>query len=310
MKNKLKQIIIIIGLIAVSSINSEYSSANSIVNNDEFKLKVNNDSFTEFTDVLIPDDQKYFLELNKIYFDNIDLNKLKLKNYDIVSSKKLLEIKKELLRDANLKAIEEHNKREEFAEQKRIVDVNLSSERQIQTVNNSIKPSASVKTNSLVPDKPAALGGSNPWQLAEVAAGYEKEDKLNNAIICYQKAIKSYPDRIEILYSYSLCLYKIRQYANAEVILKKIITVDPNFTLAYYNLGNIYFKKGQFNKALTYFVVAFKQNPFSSDTCFNIALTLECLNQKTFAEKYYLKCLKLNPIDKQAQAAIKRLRQA
>lgn len=310
MKKKLKRLIIVIGLISVSLINTEYLSANSIENKDEFKLKVNNDSFTEFSDVLIPEDQKYFLELNKIYFDNIDLNKLKLKNYDIVSSKKLLEIKKDLLRDANLKAIEEHNKREEFAEQKRIVDVNLSDERQMQNVNNSVKPSASAKANSPSSDKSTSLNGNNPWKLAEVAAGYEKEDKLNNAIICYQNAIKAYPDRIEILYSYSLCLYKIKQYSNAEIILKKIISVDPNFTLAYYNLGNIYFKKGQFNKALNYFVVAFKQNPFSSDTCFNIALTLECLNQKIFAEKYYLKCLKLNPIDKQAQAAIKRLRQA
>jgi tetratricopeptide (TPR) repeat protein len=68
----------------------------------------------------------------------------------------------------------------------------------------------------------------------------------------YAKALTKSPNRIELRYSYAHSLYKLSKYDKAEVQLRKVLSVDPNFTLAHYNLGNIYFKKAQYYNILTY----------------------------------------------------------
>ena len=76
---------------------------------------------------------------------------------------------------------------------------------------------------------------------------------------------------------------------------------------AYYNLGNLYYKKVNYYKALDCFNKAMEINPSNSDVCFNIAVTLEVLDHKTLAKKFYSKCLELNPQDSQAGKALERL---
>ncbi|MEI7473493.1 MAG: tetratricopeptide repeat protein [bacterium] len=269
-----------------------------------YNLKVNNDSFTDFT---ASEDNQYVTKLLKIYFESIDINNLKFNNNEIITYKKIQEIKKDLAKGVDTKLFDQSNKIDSSITTKRIFDINLINER-----NNQSPEITSTKSNNAknITNKTNDNTETNSkfWQLAEEASNYERIGNYGEAVRCYQNAIKLNPNRIELLYSYSLCLYKAEQYNNAEITLNKIIFLDNNFTLAHYNLGNIYFKLDQYNKALNSFMIALKQNPYSVDTCFNLALTLECLKENTLAEKYYIKCLEINPNDNQAQAAIKRLK--
>ena len=153
-----------------------------------------------------------------------------------------------------------------------------------------------------------ARAGNNPWTLAEIADMFQYIKQPNRAIKTYKKAISINPNRIELLYSYALCLYGNNQLDSAEKNLDRIISINPKFMLAYYNLGNIYYTKGRYYKALGSFIEALKLNPLSADTYYNAALTLERLSYKNQALKYYERGLSLKPQDRQALAAIKRLK--
>ncbi|MDD3149603.1 MAG: tetratricopeptide repeat protein [Candidatus Gastranaerophilales bacterium] len=148
---------------------------------------------------------------------------------------------------------------------------------------------------------------NNSWVIAEIAGCFEKMQKYYRAIELYERAISANPDRIELLYSYSLCLYKTNNLAKAENNLTKIISINPDFMLAYYNLGSIYFKKSDYYRALRLFNTSTKLNPLSADAFYNTATILEILNYKTLAYKYYQKSLNLKPDDIYSIKALQRL---
>lgn len=276
---------------------------------EKFNLKVSSDSFTEFSDSLSIEEENKFLELSKIYLKKIDLNKFTIRENELLTYKQILEIKKEMLRDAANEKSERIFK-QNFVNTKKIYNINLNEQRTSQSGQNEVHSNSNTvssenNTNSLMEN-----AKDNPWLYAEAATLFEKTGKYSEAINLYEKAVIAYPARIELLYSYALCLYKCSKYTKSEDIFNKILMINSEFTLAHYNLGNIYFKTSDFNKALKSFANAYRLNPYSSDTCFNIALTLECLNEKSLAEKYYLKCIQLNPDDFQAKQAVKRLSNA
>ena len=99
------------------------------------------------------------------------------------------------------------------------------------------------------------------WDLGEIASILEQIKKYDKAEQVYIRAISLNPNRIELIYSYALCLCKNNQLNKAEKNLLKVISINPDFMLAYYNLGNIYYKKGEYFKALNAFNNALQLNP-------------------------------------------------
>ena len=145
------------------------------------------------------------------------------------------------------------------------------------------------------------------WEFAELATYYDKLGKTENAIKCYQKALVKNPDRIEILYAYSNCLIKNNNLNLAEINLLKIIKINPEFMLAYFNLGNINFKKHEYEKALVWFNQSAKTNPMCADAYYNSAVILELLNHRAIALNYYKKYSQLKPSDISVNKTIQRL---
>ncbi|MCF6271178.1 MAG: tetratricopeptide repeat protein [Melioribacteraceae bacterium] len=47
--------------------------------------------------------------------------------------------------------------------------------------------------------------------------------------------------------------YELKEYDKAIEYLKKVIELDPNYEAAYYNLGNTYNKKGNYDKEIVYY---------------------------------------------------------
>jgi len=144
--------------------------------------------------------------------------------------------------------------------------------------------------------------------LAEMASFYETLHKHHKAFFAYERALEKQPNRIEILYNYSLALYKAGYYNKARYNLNKIIRIRPDFMLAHYQLANIYYDKGDYKNALQHYAASARINPMSSDTLYNIGSTLEAMNYDQLASKYYIKCLNINPFDSQAAEALMKLK--
>lgn len=90
-----------------------------------------------------------------------------------------------------------------------------------------------------------------------VALGSVLADKglHNEALAWFQRALKMVEekDKAVVFNNIGITLFKQKDYQNAEIALKEAISLDDQYYEAYYNLGVIYWYKGDFNRAIECF---------------------------------------------------------
>lgn len=346
MKHYQKKLIIILNLACVININTPglpcfAVSATKTISSEQFNVRVTRENFAEFCDSLVIPDEKQKLKLDPLFFENFNLLTGDYEYKDIFS------VHNEKFQPNVLKALRKKQDEEESISESSnsdgIYNINMSNQRQnSQTmhINNAPKISADSfmysmigvddkntefnfekaveKVKFLVSQKNFSDAGQalnflrakvkgNNARLFTLAGFYEKINRPDEACGIYKEISDAEPAKYEYLYSYAVCLYKNDNMDLAEKTFLKVIETKPDFMFAYYNLGNLYYKKTDYYKALDYFNKAMEINSANSDVCFNIAVTLEQLDHKTLAKKFYTKCLELNPQDSQAEKAMERL---
>lgn len=75
------------------------------------------------------------------------------------------------------------------------------------------------------------------------------ENKKEEAIIHFQKALEIQSDYLPATFNLAICLGDLGRYDKAEAILQEVITNDASILQSYDSLGFIYYKKGDFKKA-------------------------------------------------------------
>jgi tetratricopeptide (TPR) repeat protein len=99
----------------------------------------------------------------------------------------------------------------------------------------------------------------------------------------------------------------------SESRLKTLIDRDPNPHL-YQTLGNLYAEQQRWPEAQTAYFEAFRGAPDNADYAFNLAVSLDMLQQRAAALTYYEKALALGGVHRfdhgQAEARIRQLKQA
>ncbi|MBT4998116.1 MAG: tetratricopeptide repeat protein [Oceanospirillaceae bacterium] len=65
-----------------------------------------------------------------------------------------------------------------------------------------------------------------------------------SAELAYQAGLKEYPDHIPLLYGYALLAQSLHQFSSTELMLQRIIDIDPNHTNALNALGYAYADRG------------------------------------------------------------------
>ena len=291
---------------------------------------ITRENFTEFPDSIVIQDNHGKLQLDPLFFSTFNISNIS--NENITNSDIYLSTKEKGQIESNSY---ENNNFNESKKTSGIYNINLSNAKiqNVQVENNILSDKNNAEETNFSAENSRylvtqarslvakglnsqaefllyrALNNSqmNSWELGEVASIFEQIRRYDKAEQVYNKAISLNPNRIELLYSYALCLCRSNQLNKAEKTLIKIISINSDFMLAYYNLGNIYYRKGEYFKALNAFNNALKLNPLCADTYYNIALTLEVLNYKNLAKTYFQKCLQLRPNDKQAKKELKQL---
>jgi len=72
-----------------------------------------------------------------------------------------------------------------------------------------------------------------------------KQKKYSEAIRLYQTAVKEDPNFPNAYYMMGICYRKLDDFDNAKTALKKAIELDPKFVMAYEALGNLYSTTGE-----------------------------------------------------------------
>ena len=76
--------------------------------------------------------------------------------------------------------------------------------------------------------------------------------KINEAIPCFERALKSTPFEVRVLNDYGISLFNLNRMDEAKSVLLNTISIDPFFDDAKFNLGAIYYLTGQRDSASYY----------------------------------------------------------
>ena len=83
----------------------------------------------------------------------------------------------------------------------------------------------------------------------EGVAHYRKGD-VDSALTCFTRALRSTPYEVRVLNDYATVLYSLDKSGEAKSVLLYILSLDPHFDDARFNLGAIYYFSGQRDSAL------------------------------------------------------------
>ncbi len=88
---------------------------------------------------------------------------------------------------------------------------------------------------------------------------------------------------------------KEKKFSEGQVLLEKILHINPNIYEVNYNLAVLNLQSGNFDASIPFFEKAKKLNPNSSQVYFNLALALDKKKEKNLAIKNFQKVIELEP---------------
>lgn len=284
-----------------------------------FNLRITREKFAKFHSTLIIPEENIKIDLEEVYFSNFDFLTGDLV-YDEIFSMRSPKFEPDISKKQGEKTYAKNTSMPENINIINLSGSKIASNNKPFLVSSSnefqqkIKKAARMVTTEAnffqvrqLLSELEKTAGNNTLNLSNLAKLYMKTGNPEKACELLKHAEKIAPNNYKIIYTYAICLYKKNNLDLAEQKLKEVASIKPDFMYAYYNLGNVYYKGKNYNKALGAFKKAMSLSPGFTDIYFNIALTLEQLNYKEFAKKFYQKCLETNPKDRGALRALERM---
>jgi tetratricopeptide (TPR) repeat protein len=114
-----------------------------------------------------------------------------------------------------------------------------------------------------------------------------EKGRTDEAIEQYKKALALYPRFAEARFNLGNAYKDRGDLINAEKAWKKTLEIKPSHPLALNQLGNVYYFKGQFKEAKKYYAAALESDSKHAKARYNLALTLEKLNEPAGALRQY-----------------------
>ena len=112
-----------------------------------------------------------------------------------------------------------------------------------------------------------------------------------------KRSVYIYPNQsAEVFESIGIGYLKLKEYDSSEFYLKKALVLNPNLIS---NLGDVYFAKGDYKKAIYFYLKQVKISPNNSLTWMNLGLSYGTLKKYDQALENFLKADQLQPYDSQ-----------
>jgi predicted TPR repeat methyltransferase len=123
---------------------------------------------------------------------------------------------------------------------------------------------------------------------------YKLKD-FENSIVSIKKALELNPSNLDFYINLANSYCALKQYEKAKLIYKKLIEKNQNFAIAYHALGLIYKQNKDYEKALEHFKKAIKINREFYICYYDMAITYEKLHKHELWFFYLQKTIKINP---------------
>jgi tetratricopeptide (TPR) repeat protein len=113
-----------------------------------------------------------------------------------------------------------------------------------------------------------------------------EQDRFADALKVLDTAIEVHPEDIILYYSRALALEKLERNAEAIETYQHIITLQPKFSIAYHNLGELYLSQDEPAQAEALYKQAIEQNDLTGAQAngFRMSLAELYINQSRWAE--------------------------
>jgi len=116
-----------------------------------------------------------------------------------------------------------------------------------------------------------------------------RQEKYQQAIAYFEKALadENYPTPENAYTNMGYSYYKIGDSVRAKVYHQKALDIVPQFCLASKNMGDVYAKEKNFDKAADYFQRALTNCPLYQESQYKLGLTLMKTGQKKVARNHF-----------------------
>ena len=111
----------------------------------------------------------------------------------------------------------------------------------------------------------------------------------------YEYIIKQGIKDYRVFSNYGIFLNEIGKPKEAELKLKKAISLNPKYANAYYNLGVLFIGQGNFEKAELELKKAISLNPKYANAYYNLGFILKDQGRLQDAELFHQKTLEIDP---------------
>jgi DNA-binding transcriptional MerR regulator len=126
--------------------------------------------------------------------------------------------------------------------------------------------------------------------LDEDAATYEKAEEL------YSRAVRLDPTLAIAYTNLGNIRFRRGDESGAETLYRRAIEIDPDQPEAHYNLGYVTLERGDAREAIAFFERALQGDPRFSDAHFNLAMAWEQLDERARARPHWRRYLELEPV--------------
>ena len=120
-------------------------------------------------------------------------------------------------------------------------------------------------------------------------------EKLKDAELSYKKAIEIKPDYFQAYYNLANILKKMQRFEEAASNFKRVIAIKPDFAQGYNSFGTTLIDLGQLNDALVILKKAIEIKPDYSQAFFNLSIVHRALDKKKEALENLKQAIALNP---------------
>ncbi|MEW6054469.1 MAG: tetratricopeptide repeat protein [Nitrospirota bacterium] len=148
---------------------------------------------------------------------------------------------------------------------------------------------------------------SKAHELYQQGTAYQDRGQLDEAISCYQKAVKLDPKLFKAFYNLGVAFQNKGNIDTSILYYEIALGLNPEFLEAYHNLGIAYKDKGQFDDAIMCFLRAIQIKADHVGAYYNLGNTLVANGRYNEALQIYKKVLDIKPDYPDAHLAISML---
>ncbi len=136
---------------------------------------------------------------------------------------------------------------------------------------------------------------ANPVFWAGLGELFVAQNRYQDAISCYEKAVALKPDYVEAYYDMGNSLYHLKDLGAAVYNYQKALQLKPQLVEAYFNIANIYMDQRNYEKAISLFRQALMIKPQYVEACFNMAIAYAELGRPQDAMASYQQAIGIKP---------------